>query len=155
MNRFTSSTSVTLAILSNISLDISEIVSFSYSPFNTSSAAPVDALQLTRFRLWRHFWGSFLMGVYLPQKTDLVFPLESERNSFQGHVSFYILNRIPVMAPILATLIGVHFLSGCFSLKNRSYRPLLRASTSPFKSTCLLIRLKEVSDALYGPHLHC
>jgi hypothetical protein len=30
-------------------------------------------------------------------------------------------------------------LRGCISLKNRSYRPQLRHSTSPFKSTCLLI----------------
>jgi hypothetical protein len=36
---------------------------------------------------------------------------------------------------------GVLFLRGCISLKNRSYCPLLGASTSPFKSTCLLIRL--------------
>jgi hypothetical protein len=51
------------------------------------------------------------------------------------------VNRIPVMAPILAPLLGFLFLRGHISLKNRSYRPLLRASTSPFKSTCLLIRL--------------
>jgi hypothetical protein len=63
------------------------------------------------------------------------------------------INRIPVMAPILAPLLGFLFLRGHISLKNWSYRPILRASTSPFKSTCLLIRLKEVPDALYGPHL--
>jgi hypothetical protein len=57
------------------------------------------------------------------------------------------------MAPILAPVLGFLFLRGHISLKNRSYRPLLRASTSPFKSTSLLIRLKEVPDALYGPHL--
>jgi hypothetical protein len=57
------------------------------------------------------------------------------------------------MAPILAPLLGFLFFQGHIFLKNRSYRPLLRASTSPFKSTCLLIRLKEVPDALYGPHL--
>jgi hypothetical protein len=50
---------------------------------------------------------------------------------------------------------GVLFLRGCISLKNRSHRPLLRASTSPFKSTCLFTRLKEVPAALYGSHLRC
>jgi hypothetical protein len=50
---------------------------------------------------------------------------------------------------------GVLFLRCCISLKNWSYRPLLRDSTSPFKSTCLLTRLKEVPDALYRPHLRC
>jgi hypothetical protein len=34
------------------------------------------------------------------------------------------------------------FLRGCISLKNRSYHPLLRDSTSQVKSTCFLIRLK-------------
>jgi hypothetical protein len=63
------------------------------------------------------------------------------------------INRIPVMAPILAPLFGVHFLRGRIFLKNRSYRPLLRASTSLFNGTCLLIKLKEVKVALYGPHL--
>jgi hypothetical protein len=57
------------------------------------------------------------------------------------------------MAPILAPLFGVQFLRGRIFLKNRSYRPLLRASMSPFNGTCLLVRLKEVPDALYGPHL--
>jgi hypothetical protein len=32
---------------------------------------------------------------------------------------------------------GVLFLRWCISLKNLSYRPLLRESTSPFKSMCL------------------
>jgi hypothetical protein len=41
------------------------------------------------------------------------------------------------------------FLRGHISLKNQSYRPLLRASTSPFKSTCLLIKLKQAKVALY------
>jgi hypothetical protein len=36
---------------------------------------------------------------------------------------------------------GVLFSRGCISLKNRSYRPLLRDNTSPFKHTCLLIRV--------------
>jgi hypothetical protein len=53
------------------------------------------------------------------------------------------------MVPLAAPLFGVLFLRGHISLKNRSYRPRLRASTSPFKSTCLLSRLKEVPDALY------
>jgi hypothetical protein len=53
------------------------------------------------------------------------------------------------MAPILAPLLGLLFLRGHISLKNWSYRPLLRASTSPFKSTCLLIGLKEAKIDLY------
>jgi hypothetical protein len=53
------------------------------------------------------------------------------------------------MALILAPLLGFLLLRGHISLKNRSYRPLLRASTSPFKSTCLLIRLKEAKIDLY------
>jgi hypothetical protein len=53
------------------------------------------------------------------------------------------------MAPILAPLLGFLFLRGHIILKNWSYCPLLRASTSPFKSTCLLIRLKEEKIDLY------
>jgi hypothetical protein len=52
------------------------------------------------------------------------------------------VNRIPVITQILGTDFRVLFLRGCISLKNWSYRPLLRDSTSPFKSACLLIRLK-------------
>jgi hypothetical protein len=59
------------------------------------------------------------------------------------------LNRTPAMVPLAAPLFGVLFLRGHISLKNRSYRPLLRASTSPFKSTCLFIYLKEPPLALY------
>jgi hypothetical protein len=65
-----------------------------------------------------------------------------------------LFNRIHAMAVYVRPLFGVLFLQGRFSLKNRSYCPLLRASTSPFKSTCLFIYLKEVPVALYGPHLH-
>jgi hypothetical protein len=59
------------------------------------------------------------------------------------------INRTSAMVPLAAPLFGVLFLRGHISLKNRSYRPLLRASTSPFKSTSLLIRLKEPPLALY------
>jgi hypothetical protein len=79
--------------------------------------------------------------------TNVYNRLTKKRSSSRVINSFY------VMAPILAPLFGVHFLQGHISLKNRSYCPLLRASTSPFKSRCLLIRLKEISDALNGPHL--
>jgi hypothetical protein len=58
-------------------------------------------------------------------------------------ISFDVVNRIPVITPILGTDFRVLFLRGCISLKHWSYRPLLRDSTSPLKSTCLLIRLKE------------
>jgi hypothetical protein len=54
------------------------------------------------------------------------------------------LNRIPTMAVYIRPRLGGLFLRGCISLKNWSYCPLLRHSTSPFKSTCLLIYLKEV-----------
>jgi hypothetical protein len=63
------------------------------------------------------------------------------------------LNRIQAMVPLTATLFGVFFLRGHISLKNWTYWPLLRESATPYQRTCLLIRLKEVPDALYGPHL--
>jgi hypothetical protein len=46
-------------------------------------------------------------------------------------------------------------LRGCISLKNRSCCPLLRHSTSPFKRTCLLTRVKEVLVALYLRNGQC
>jgi hypothetical protein len=39
------------------------------------------------------FWGQFFVGVYFPQKMDLQPPIETQRVSESGHVSFYILNR--------------------------------------------------------------
>jgi hypothetical protein len=73
------------------------------------------------------------------------------RNSFnRTSTGIDLINRIPIIAPILGTDFRVLFLRGHISLKNRSYCPLLRASTSPFKSTCLLIRLKEVPDRCMG-----
>jgi hypothetical protein len=65
------------------------------------------------------------------------------------------INRIPVIAPILGQRKGVLFSRGCICLKNRSYRPLLRDSTSPFKHTCLLIRVKEVPFGLYRHDGQC
>jgi hypothetical protein len=62
-------------------------------------------------------FGVIFTGAYLRQKSDLLPPLESERNSVQRHVSSYILNRIPVMAPILAPLLGVLFYGGISSSK--------------------------------------
>jgi hypothetical protein len=59
----------------------------------------------------------------------------------------FFIDRIPVMAVILRSIFGVLFLRGSFSLKNWFYRPLLRDSTSPFKGTCLFIKLKEDSVA--------
>jgi hypothetical protein len=46
------------------------------------------------------------------------------------------LNRIQAMVPLTAPLFGVLFLRGHISLKNRTYCPLLRDSTSSFKGTC-------------------
>jgi hypothetical protein len=51
------------------------------------------------------------------------------------------INRIGAMAPILVPLFGVFFLGGHISLKNRTYRPLLRRSRSSFKDTCFFIYL--------------
>jgi hypothetical protein len=59
------------------------------------------------------------------------------------------INSFQAIVPLTGQEKGVLFLRGCISLKNRSYRPLLRASTSPFKSTCLLIKLKEQPFGLY------
>jgi hypothetical protein len=41
------------------------------------------------------------------------------------------------------------------SPKDWSYCPLLRDSTSPFKSTCLFTEWNQAPVALYGPHVHC
>jgi hypothetical protein len=64
-------------------------------------------------------------------------------------------NRIPVMAPILAPILGVHFWGDHISLKNGIFCPLFSHDSSSFKGTCFLIRLIVLLDALYGPHLHC
>jgi hypothetical protein len=64
------------------------------------------------------------------------------------------VNSFQSMLPYMGAKKG-SFFRGCFSLKNRSYCPLLRHSTSPFKSTCLLTRLKVLPFGLYGPHLRC
>jgi hypothetical protein len=57
-------------------------------------------------------------------------------------MKIFLLNRIPVMAPILAPTFGVTFLKGRFSL-------ILRQSESPFKGTCFLIKLKVLPSGLY------
>jgi hypothetical protein len=62
----------------------------------------------------------------------------------------FLLNRIPAMAVYIRPLFGVIFLQGHISLKNWTYCPVLRDSTSPFKGTCLLITLKQEKNALYG-----
>jgi hypothetical protein len=49
-------------------------------------------------------------------------------------------NRIPVMAPILAPILGVHFLKGHFSLKNGTICPLISHDSSSFKDTCFLTK---------------
>jgi hypothetical protein len=59
------------------------------------------------------------------------------------------VNSFQAIVPLTGQEKGVLFLGGCISLKNRSCCPLLRASTSPFKSTCLLIKLKEQPFGLY------
>jgi hypothetical protein len=74
--------------------------------------------------------------------TFLIYILEQIAAFSRGISKQMGLNRIPVITPILGTDFRVLFLRGCISLKNWSYRPLLRDSTSPFKSTCLLIKLK-------------
>jgi hypothetical protein len=50
---------------------------------------PVALLRLTGFLLWRQFWGSFFTGAYLPQKSVLSPPIESQYKPFQKHVSSY------------------------------------------------------------------
>jgi hypothetical protein len=54
---------------------------------------------LTGFLLWPyiygHFLGSIFRGLYLPQKSVLLPPIESQYKPFQKHVSFYILKRSP------------------------------------------------------------
>jgi hypothetical protein len=68
---------------------------------------------------------------------------------------FEMFNRIPVMAPILALIFGVHFFRGHISLKNGTFCPFFSHDSSSFKGTCFLTRLIVLLDALYGPHLHC
>jgi hypothetical protein len=53
------------------------------------------------------------------------------------------------MVPLTAPLFGVIFSRGHISLKNWTYCPVLKDSTSPFKGTCLLITLKEDPFGLY------
>jgi hypothetical protein len=65
------------------------------------------------------------------------------------------VNRIPVMAPLLAPILRVHFFRGHISLKNGTFCPLFSHDSSSFKGTGFLTRLKVLPDALYGPHLHC
>jgi hypothetical protein len=59
------------------------------------------------------------------------------------------LNSFPVMAPLTAPLIGVHFLKGCISLKNWTKTVLLIMCTSPFKGTCHFIYSVEDPLGLY------
>jgi hypothetical protein len=54
-----------------------------------------------------------------------------------------LINRIPVMAPILAPLLGVHFFQGHISLKNGTFCPLFSHDSTFYKDTCLLIRKKK------------
>jgi hypothetical protein len=44
---------------------------------------------------WRHFWGAFFTGAYLPQKSVLSPPIASQYKPFQKHVSSYWANRSP------------------------------------------------------------
>jgi hypothetical protein len=69
--------------------------------------------------------------------------------------AYTVVNSFQVMAVTLRPIFGVLFLRGSISLKNWSYRPLLRDSTSPFKGTCLFIKLKEVPAAKYGRYGYC
>jgi hypothetical protein len=60
------------------------------------------------------------------------------------------INSFQAMVPLTAPLFGVIFLRGHIFIKNWTYCPVLRDSTSPFKSTCLLTTLKQAKNALYG-----
>jgi hypothetical protein len=66
---------------------------------NNTRAGFDSAPLLTGFLLWRqywrHFWGSFFTGAYLPQKSVLSPPLESQYKPFQKHVSSYLVERSP------------------------------------------------------------
>jgi hypothetical protein len=48
-----------------------------------------------------------------------------------------VVNRIPVTVPLTGQLLGVIFLRGHISLKNRSLRPLLIERACPFKNMCV------------------
>jgi hypothetical protein len=50
------------------------------------------------------------------------------------------INRIPVMAPILAPILGVYFWGEHVSLKNGTFCPLFSHDSSSFKDTCFLIK---------------
>jgi hypothetical protein len=52
-------------------------------------------------------------------------------------------------------ILGSFFYRAVSPFKNWSYRPLLRDSTSPFKRTCLLTRVKEVPFGLYRRNGQC
>jgi hypothetical protein len=54
-------------------------------------------------------------------------------------VAFDVVNRIPVMAPILAQILGVHFLGEHMSLKMGPFAPFSSHDSSSFKNMWLLI----------------
>ena len=56
----------------------------------------LNSFQATAPLMAQLFGVYFSGGAYLPQKSDLVPHLETQRVSELGHVSFYILNRSPV-----------------------------------------------------------
>jgi hypothetical protein len=85
----------------------------------------------------------------VPVRTRIVYTLQHEKASRVP--SLCGINSFGAIAPYMGQKRGT-FLRECISLKNWSYRPLLRDSTSPFKSTCLLTKLLYVPGALHTPN---
>jgi hypothetical protein len=60
-------------------------------------------------------------------------------------------NRTPAMMPLAAPLLGLYYSEGYISLRKWTYRPLLRESTTLFKSTCFLINRIQAMVPLTAP----
>jgi hypothetical protein len=82
------------------------------------------------------------VGDNVGANTSITLDSASSIHLFKDRSLLSNINGFQAIVPLTGQEKGVLFLRGCISLKNWSYRPLLRASTSPFKSTCLLIKLK-------------
>jgi hypothetical protein len=69
------------------------------------------------------------------------FDLNAQLNSLADNIDFNTanINRIPVMAPILAPILGVHFFWGHISIKNGTFCPLFSHDSTSFKNMWLLI----------------
>jgi hypothetical protein len=74
----------------------------------------------------REEWGMNMVGTSQTDRTGA------------GALGKLAVNRIPVMAPILAPILGIHFFRGHISLKNGTFCPLFSHDSTSFKNMWLL-----------------